>query len=103
MNAIEHTPDPWTSTDHDPHQPPALGGDSAAENLSAARTYKPRTRRQLMARDKIQNTTPNHTTYHLAERLKGLAIDSLYRFNTGWCTLSPIDGHTVTALLTSHT
>ena len=56
-----------------------------------------------MARSKIHTTTtPDPTTYHLAERLKGLAIDSLYRFTEGHRTLAPIDGHTVTALHTTH-
>lgn len=36
MNATEHTTDPWTSTDHDPHQPPAPGNsDTDAENIYA--------------------------------------------------------------------
>lgn len=55
-----------------------------------------------MARNTIQTTASNHTTYHLAERLKGLAIDSLYRFTAGHRHLNPIDGHTVTALHTTH-
>lgn len=55
-----------------------------------------------MARNTIQTTPPNHTTYHLAEQLKGLAIDSLYRFTAGHRQLDPIDGHTVTALHTTH-
>lgn len=55
-----------------------------------------------MARNKIQTPTADHTTYHLAERLKNLAIDSLYRFTAGHRTLAPIDGHSVTALHTTH-
>jgi hypothetical protein len=55
-----------------------------------------------MARNKTQTTTPNHTTYHLAEQLKGLAIDGVYRFTAGHRTLAPIDGHTVTSLHTTH-
>lgn len=56
-----------------------------------------------MARGQIHTTTTlNPTTYHLADRLKGLAIDSLYRFTEGHRTLAPIDGHTVTALHTTH-
>lgn len=35
MNTTEHTIDPWTSADHDPHQPPAVGRDADAENLYA--------------------------------------------------------------------
>ncbi|AYE99332.1 hypothetical protein C0J29_30645 (plasmid) [Mycobacterium paragordonae] len=35
MNTTEHTIDPWTSTDHDPHQPPAVGSDADAENIYA--------------------------------------------------------------------
>lgn len=35
MTATEHTTDPWTSTDHDPHQPPAPGSDTDAENIYA--------------------------------------------------------------------
>lgn len=35
MNTTEHTIDPWTSTDHDPHQPPPVGSDADAENLYA--------------------------------------------------------------------
>ena len=37
MNITEHTIDPWTSTDHDPHQPPAVGSDADAENIYADR------------------------------------------------------------------
>lgn len=56
-----------------------------------------------MARNTIHTTTtPNPTTYHLAERLKGLAIDSLYDFTAGHRTLAPIGGHNVTALHTTH-
>ncbi|ETZ38095.1 hypothetical protein [Mycobacterium intracellulare] len=35
MHATEPTIDPWTSTDHDPHQPPAAGNDPDAENIYA--------------------------------------------------------------------
>lgn len=35
MTTTDHTTDPWTSTDHDPHQPPAPGSDSDAENIYA--------------------------------------------------------------------
>ncbi|KQH80014.1 hypothetical protein AO501_12540 [Mycobacterium gordonae] len=35
MNVAEHTTDPWTSTDHDPHQRPAAGSDCVAENIYA--------------------------------------------------------------------
>ena len=55
-----------------------------------------------MARTKIQKTVLARATYHLADRLRGRAIDSLYTFTAGRRTLAPIDDLTVTALVTAH-
>lgn len=55
-----------------------------------------------MARTKIQKVAPPLPTYHVADRLKGLAVDSLYSFTEGRRTLAPIDDLTVTALFTTH-
>ncbi|WP_301150455.1 hypothetical protein [Mycobacterium simiae] len=51
--------------------------------------------------DSHHNDTEPH---HLPPRraTQRLAIDSLYRFTAGHSTLAPIDGHTVTALHTTH-
>lgn len=53
-----------------------------------------------MARTTIHK--PAQPTYHLAERLRGRAIDSLYTFTEGRRTLAPIDDLTITALFTAH-
>lgn len=55
-----------------------------------------------MARNTIQKTASARPTYHLAELLRGRAIDSLYTFTEGLRTLAPIDDLTVTALITAH-
>jgi hypothetical protein len=55
-----------------------------------------------MARNTIHKTVLARPTYHLAERLRGRAIDSLYTFTEGRRTLAPIDNLTVTVLHTAH-
>jgi hypothetical protein len=55
-----------------------------------------------MARTKIQQTAPAPTTYHLADQLRAVTIDSLYGAIDGRRTLAPIEGHTVTVLVTAH-
>jgi hypothetical protein len=55
-----------------------------------------------MSRSKIHKTAPTRPTYHLADRLCGRAIDSLYTFTEGLRTLAPLDDLTVTILATAH-
>ena len=55
-----------------------------------------------MTRTKIDKTAPARPTYHLADRLRGRAIDSLYTFTEGRRTLAPLEGLTVTAVHTAH-
>jgi hypothetical protein len=53
-----------------------------------------------MARKTIQKAA--RPTYHLADRLRGRAIDSLYTFTEGRRTLAPLDDLTVAVLITAH-
>lgn len=55
-----------------------------------------------MSRSTSRIATPDPSTYHLADQLRGRAIDSLYRLAEGQHTLEPIATHTITAQLTVH-
>ncbi|GAB4667485.1 hypothetical protein [Mycobacterium avium] len=55
-----------------------------------------------MSRNKTLQPVPTRPTYHLADRLAGLATDSLYKFTEGHHTLAPVEHLVITALVTAH-